>query len=146
MHDFVQHFRRQRLHHGYLARAGFSGFDEFGGVIGKLARGGCLGREHRKLEPNRLLIPERSAEGLTAPHVVRGQFDCLGGFAGADTTDADALVLEGFHDAVKAAVLLAEQIFTCMSNFLTAALDRVMERPSVILELLDCYNTQYTVS
>jgi len=57
VHDLVQHFRRQRFHHRYFARARLAGLDQFRGMIGQRAGGRGPGGKRSKLEPHRLLIP-----------------------------------------------------------------------------------------
>ena len=77
-------------------------------MIGERPRGGGFGREHGEFQPHRLLVPQGAAERLAAFHIVGGELNRLGGFAGADAADADPLVLEGFHNAVEAAVFLTQ--------------------------------------
>ena len=137
VHDFLQHFRRQRLYHRNFARAWLAGFGEFSRMIGQRTGGRGLGREHCELEPYRLLIPQRAAECLAAFHIIGGEFDRLCGLTGADAADADALVLEGFHDAVEAAVLLAEQILRGDSHILEGDLGGIRAKPAVLVEFCD---------
>src|SRR6185369_16450804 len=64
--------------------------------------------------------PQGAAERLPALHIIGREFDGLGGFAGADAADADAFILEGFHDAIEAAILFAQQISRGDANVLKA--------------------------
>ena len=58
----------------------------------------------------------------------------LADFACADAADTDALVLERFHDAVEAAVLLAEQVRKRNTDILEGDLRRVGAKPAVLVE------------
>src|SRR6202046_2225736 len=108
-------------------------------MIGQRAGGGGFGGEHRELEPHRLLVPERTAERLAASHIIRRQFDRLGALAGADSADADALVLEGFHDTIEAPVLLTEQIADGNTDIVKPDFRRVRTEPAMLVEFGDGY-------
>src|SRR5882762_4143108 len=108
-------------------------------MISERSGGGSLGGKHRELEPHRLLIPQRTAECLSASHIIRGQFDRLGAFARADAADADPLVLKGLHDAVETPVLLAKQIFQGNLDVLKTDLGGIGTEPAVLVEFGDRY-------
>ncbi len=104
-------------------------------MIGQRPRGGSLGRQRRQFEAYRLLIPKRSSKRLPAANVICRQFDRLRRLAGADPADADALVLEGFHDAIEAAVFLTEHILGGNPHIVECKLGGVGTKPSMLLEL-----------
>ena len=134
IHDFVDQLAAIGLDHRDLARRVEAPGVEPGGVVDELAPGLDLGGEHGELLADRLLLPERGAEGRAGADIVDRQLDRGLRLAHRHGADHRALVLEVAHDRVKAAPLAAEQVLGGNPALLENELGRVRGAPAVLVE------------
>src|SRR5579863_4103474 len=104
------------------------------GGIDELAPGFELGRAHGETLTDRLLVPERPAEGLARLQVGERQLERRLRLAHRHGADDDALVLEVPHDRVEAATFLAEHRVMRDQAILEQQLGGVRRAPAMLVE------------